>query len=454
MNWRWRWRVREPAHLFLLIAPIIYAAFALLTPPFQAPDEHQHLFRAWQLSQLRLIGERRGNEAGGVLPESLGRAAKPELGSLEPHMLRRVVKRPFTDSFKPGTPITSDSPPRFYNFISSVIYSPVGYVPQVTAIWVGNALGSSVENIIRLGRLLNAALAIGLIYCSLRIAPVGRLALAWVGLLPMTAFISSSFGQDALIIGSACLLTALALRRMLGGKWTSKELFFSSFLAVVLSVSKFVYLPLAMIGGAPFVERRFDWRRLPAPLMIALFAGLLTIIWLRAVSGVTLAAGSVPAPHERLAIWVRNPAEPLLQLERTYVMHGRDVLMSLFSFGWLNVWGGRVVEYTSLVSACIVLLAGDRGATALGWQSRLWLLAIAGVIVLLISIALSLYFSPIDATWIVGVQGRYFIPIAPAVFVALSRPRSFEASYAWTIPLMLIVGNLFALKAIAESFYY
>ena len=440
--------------LFLLVAPFLFAAYALLTPPFQTPDEHEHLFRAWQLSQGQLIGTRRGGEAGGVLPDSLGRAAQPELGSLKPHALRPVVRRPFADSFKPGTPITSGAPPRFYNFIGSVIYSPVGYAPQVAAIFLGKAAGLSVENIIRLGRLLNAALAIGLIYWSLRIATIGRLALLWVGFLPMTAATSSSFGQDGLIIGSACVLTALGVRKLSASRWTLKELFLSAVFTVVLTVSKFVYLPLAMIAGAPFVERRFEVRRLAVPLMISLFAGVLAVAWIRAVSGVTLPAFSnAPPPLERFATWALNPQEPLLLLERTYIFHGRAVAMSLFSFGWQNIWGGRVVEYSSLLSACVVLLAGDPAANALKWQSRLWLLAIAAVITLLISIALLLYFSPLDSNWIQGLQGRYFIPIAPAVFVALLRRRSSAARYAFAVPLMMIVGNLFALRVIGATFY-
>src|SRR5262245_29628451 len=62
----------HPARLYLMLAPLIYLIYALLAPPFQTPDEHQHLFRAWQVAHFQWIGERRENEAGGLLPAGLG----------------------------------------------------------------------------------------------------------------------------------------------------------------------------------------------------------------------------------------------------------------------------------------------------------------------------------------------------------------------------------------------
>ncbi len=61
----------RPDRLFVLIAPFLYAAYALLTPPFQSFDENQHLDRAWQISSLQFTGERRGAQSGGELPPGL-----------------------------------------------------------------------------------------------------------------------------------------------------------------------------------------------------------------------------------------------------------------------------------------------------------------------------------------------------------------------------------------------
>src|SRR4051794_23595305 len=85
----------RPHRLFLLIAPLLYAAYALLTPPSQAFDENQPLYRAWQIGSFTLTAERRGVESGGELPPGLRDATLREIGSVTPQSDRRIVVRPF-----------------------------------------------------------------------------------------------------------------------------------------------------------------------------------------------------------------------------------------------------------------------------------------------------------------------------------------------------------------------
>lgn len=60
-----------PEKVFIVFGVIFGIAFSFITPPFQVPDEYNHFYRAFQISELKVIAERRQNLVGGFLPESL-----------------------------------------------------------------------------------------------------------------------------------------------------------------------------------------------------------------------------------------------------------------------------------------------------------------------------------------------------------------------------------------------
>ncbi|HUM48352.1 MAG TPA: DUF2142 domain-containing protein, partial [Chitinophagales bacterium] len=60
-----------PQYVFLTLALSLGAIFIAVTPPFQAPDEPEHFYRAYKISEGYLIGQQQDNRAGGYLPQSL-----------------------------------------------------------------------------------------------------------------------------------------------------------------------------------------------------------------------------------------------------------------------------------------------------------------------------------------------------------------------------------------------
>ena len=445
----------SPERLFLLIGPLLYFAYALLTPPFQTPDEHQHLFRAWQLSEGQLFGERQGKAAGGILPASLAEAALPEVGSLKPHFDNRpVVHRSLSEALNQATRIQSGAPDRFYDFRGAVIYSPASYLPQVAAISVGRVGGLSVENIVRLGRMLNATLAIFLIYWALRLAPVGRSALLFVALLPMTAATSASFGQDGLVIGGSCLLVAVGLRNLFGQPPQLANIVISTAVAIPLALCKVFYLPLALVGGQPLVAGKLQLRRLWPWLALCAVAGALAIIWLRANAGVVVAPWpDIPPGVSRIGDALRHPMTFPTVLEHTYVDHGLVLFDSLFEFGWLNVPSGSIAAFLTAVGCGLVVVAGDPAAIQLKWSTRAWLIGSAMASALLVSLAAWIYGTPGRMDSIFGLQGRYFIPLAPPLLIAILPARKSASSFAKFVPPLMIGANLLVLAAIVRAFY-
>ena len=79
-----------------------------------------------------------------------------------------------------------------------------------------------------------------------------------------------------------------------------------------------------------------------------------------------------------------------------------------------------------------------------GIGQRLWWLAVAAGVALLIETAMYLTGTPLGADYIQGTQGRYFLPVLPLVLLALSPARGGVGAQRLltcaAIPLLLIAA--------------
>ncbi len=441
--------------LFAWIAPFLYLGFALITPPFQTPDEHQHLFRAWQLSSGHLLGKREGNESGGDLPPALARAAARELGSAVPHAESRpLTKTRFVARFEHGTIIAPNEVPRFTNFLGSVYYSPAGYGPQIIAVEVGRGFSLSVEAIVRLGRVLNALLALLLFWAAFRVLPVGRLVLLVVALLPMTAACAGSFGQDGLIIAGTAWLIALCMRAMAEGEWSRSSAAVLIALAVTVTLAKMVYLPLVLL---PLLARKIRVDRLRwwlPPVLAGIVAAVLLAGWLRMNAGISVPMhAGMPEPRAQVDLLVHHPLKFVTALAHTYT-NWRFLIGQIFTFGWLNVGPVVAALWLSLAALILAVISGDPRGRLLSPIDRAWTMLMLAAIVILLSLALYIAGTPLGADRIAGLQGRYFIPlILPLLLVCLPMRSDTRYMVPLVIAGLLVCADVAALQAIVRAYY-
>jgi hypothetical protein len=437
--------------IFLLIAPILYAAYALLTPPFQSPDEHQHLFRAWQLSDGAIIGERRGDVAGSVLPGGLVVAAEREIGTAAPHLLNRPMEQRGLGELR-STPIDAAAP-RFTNFFL-VVYSPAGYGPQVAAVAAGRAAGASVETIVLFGRLLNAALAIALIALAIRLTPWGATVMLWTGLLPMTAAISASLGQDGLAIGGTCLLLALCFRTVAAAQSRPTAFAATAMVAAAVAIGKVVYLPLALLGVDP-VRRDRGRLQIAFASLIPLVAALLLIAtwqWLTSPLQIPSKPG-LPTIGQRLLMIAGDPSTLIDPLWSTLTNRLGTVAGSTFTFGWLSVGPDVRSMHITAIALIAVFAAGDPTGQAPSVGRRIWLALLAFGSATLIILAMLFFYTFPGDRYVDGLQGRYFIPVATVLLIALLPRPALAPRAGMLVPWLMIAANLFALTTIATTFY-
>jgi hypothetical protein len=158
-------------YVFLVIALAWGVAQVFLVPPLQVPDEGDHWFRAWALTDGQLTADRDGMV---TLPASFARTAdlytRLVADGVPPVSLEgQAGFAGYEDLFN------SPGPSGTVRVASRVLsYGPVGYLPQAVGVGLGRLVGAPPLTCFYLARLGNLFAAAALLFFAIRLAPFGK----------------------------------------------------------------------------------------------------------------------------------------------------------------------------------------------------------------------------------------------------------------------------------------
>jgi uncharacterized membrane protein len=409
--------LRDPKIARVLVVLILGAIGSLplvfLTPPFQVPDEPQHFYRAYELSEFRIRAEVQNGVAGATLPDSLPRLVESSVNTLD-GLHYPPTPAPISRTFKLASIPLDSSTRRFIPFPGSAFYSPLPYIPQVLGIALGRMVGLGPLYLLYLGRLFNCLAALGLLGLSVMSMPIAEELVIVVGLLPMSLCLYASLSPDAAIIGCAMVFTSLSLSASTRENWRTWELVIAAAVAAVFCSVKPVYIPLLLMGVIPGLFRSGKAAR-----CIRSHAILLTVA-LGATSGWLLIAKSTMTsplggghPSIQMNLVMHHPS--LLIHAVVHSLGIGDILRLYFQtigqFGWLTVPIQPHFVYVLPLASFLFAWMGIRATAERSVVMGLWHLALASASAILVMIAMYLMSAAVGLDHVTGVQGRYFIPI-------------------------------------------
>lgn len=432
--------------LLLALLCLLTLFFAVITPPFQAPDENQHYMKALAVRQGDMLTEQRGPAIGTDLPRA----------ALDIHCIDFPTDVPATSRLfhadqlrKSASADAGRSGPDFADFPNVASYAPTLYLPGAIGLAAGKGLGLSSLGAFYAGRLVNALTGLALLIAALQLLPFGRNAMLATALLPTFAYQTGSLSPDAVINGLGFGGLALALRVGFMGSTPARS---AGLLLTgpLLALCKGVYLPI-MAAGLRWPTRRDPHLWL---ILCAMALGAIAFVAWMHYSGGSQALYHIQsrktgetmmtAPlRDQLATILASPLGYVHILvtsiiERTPVY----ALQIVGRFGWNAI----LLPLLAYPLAALMLAAGVATGTGarFGLGQRAWWLAVALGVALLIETAMYLTGTPLGADYIQGTQGRYFLPVLPLVLIALSPARAIAGAqrlFVWTaIPLSLIAA--------------
>jgi uncharacterized membrane protein len=403
---------------FVLIALIFGNALVFLNPPFQTADEAQHFFRAWQITQGELIsrGKTPLGEAGGYLPTSLDtfwQRFKPMAMHPEKNTSARYILGSFQIRLQPDKQ-------SLIPFGNTAHYFPISYLPQCLGIGVGRALSLPIPMILYLGREANLIVFTLIGFLSLRWAPAIARPVFLLLLMPTMLCLAASVSADTLSDALAVLFTALICRYFAAGpnSINHKAILLLMLVSIPLSVGKVVYFPLlALLFLIPTHNFGGKSRKtVVVSLLIAL--NLLALFsWTSSTSSLdtTISTEKNISPRQQLAQLEQHPLHLPTLLWNTAKGGGWFVCTTYVAvIGWmdLNFPPPVVIGYLLLlIFSCWT--AGDRPPLPAPGVTTLIVLPAITISCLGFALLNLLYWTPIGSNYILGLQGRYFIPLTP-----------------------------------------
>ncbi len=196
-----------PEKTYFILAMIFGLSMVFITPPFQVPDEFNHFFRAYQVSEGTLVSQKQDARLGGSLPKSLPTTATP-YRALPFHAEN---KQSIDDIFNSFNIPLNKSDRVFVDFPNTALYSPVPYLPQALGVSSGKIFQASPLILLYLGRLSNLFVWIILIFIAIRITPIYKWLFMLLALTPMSLFLAASLSADCFTNAIAFLAIAMFL---------------------------------------------------------------------------------------------------------------------------------------------------------------------------------------------------------------------------------------------------
>ena len=422
-------------------------AYAVITPPFQVPDEVSHYWHAVSLAHGHVFHEKQNDRMGTYVPKSardfvyltwVETAGKPE-NKIGMARLRAANELPY------------EPEPVFRSF--PALYTPLPYLPGTLASLVADSLHVRPLIAFYAGRIVTATVSVLLIAAAM--LECGELAalIAAITALPMTLYLFGSFSADAITISLALYTTAVAWRARSDDTTNSRRWVRLCFAAAALALCKMLYAPLALLALAPGGRGGASHR------MRRAFALIVSIVLGLALSAAMVSRQYYPPrpeanPKVQLQSIMSHPAHVATLIAKDFAAQCagyRDQFVG--RLGWVDVPLSGFLTAAAFYLLFVVAVTRDVGITPL---ARLFALLLTLALLFAVSLSQYVVWTPPGVTYVDGIQGRYFLPVALVLLLpVVSLVRNKRVAIA-TLILYALTGfaiNIDAFVVLVKRYY-
>ena len=400
------WYTKWEAVLFVLLLFIVVRSISELIPPFQSPDEVNHIQRAYTLAEGNWLPMREGDAAGGMVDTALLKYT--DYFSALPFDYSAKEDRTLlahTESIK------WTSKRVFSDFSNTAVYFPIPYIPQALALNIGERLHLTVQNSYFLARTFSLSATLGILLCALLSYPVPMPLIA-LFLLPMSLFQMASASMDSVCFAVSLLAASLFMRA------ADEEVRFGPSLHVVLTICLVVLATVRqnLICFTFLPAVLYTIRRSPSYFFSAGAGFLLAALWsVYLTHGFSNVSPYNITPIEAIKFYLAHPQALVLTTVKTVTNYD---LLIFYRDSFIGNFGGLDTPLGSGTYSAFTFLLLLLALVTFQWSRERFLrlstisLVCGGLVAVAVLFFLLLVaWTPYRAPFIQGVQGRYFVPI-------------------------------------------
>ncbi|MFZ3590416.1 DUF2142 domain-containing protein [Bacillus sp. DJP31] len=417
-------RYKDQIHKVFLVTSIpVGLILTLIVPPFDHLDELEHYYRSFEVSEGKFTNQVTEQGLGNYLPLSLMNTVQ-EVRFIHQEGYRYTdVKDALHNKINPDDRIF------IRNYASS--YAPIIYIPQALGMIVGRVIFDSPIMMMFLGRIINFLTYVAIAYIAIMIVPVKKKLFYLVALMPMAIIQATSLSADAITNSSALLFVSYILYLAYGeiDSIKSKHIAICILIGLFVGLSKIVYLPIILLFLIiPLVKFEDKKDFMKKAIIILIGCTLPFLVWnvlnISNLSVPDLRVNPGVSPKNQVLFILTHPFHYIKYFIDTLLLQGPSQILSMVGKVATNYFypAPSIVIYTFIFMLFFFGITNDESELSIKYRlkDRLIFLFTFFSVTFLIFTALYVGFTTVGGPIILGVQGRYFIPIAVLFFFSLS----------------------------------
>ena len=400
---------------FFVVATSLGIIYCIVLTPLSIPDEYFHYNSAFRLSNILCFQW-----------EDVGTADARyfDFHDITPHVNSTTSYRRIYHDFFSVLPKGDGKKIDLGGLISY----PFMVLPPAIGISIGRILNLNFLMTYYMGRLTNLLFYIGCIYFAIKKAPRFKLLLFMVGIMPMALHQAASYSYDSYINGMAMLLIAYILEAIESNKSMNfRKLLPIAIIGMLLAPAKNVYSPLLLLLFL-IPQRLFSSKKrfyLSLGVIFLCASTMVLLFQLRAIATVALPDGTSLNWEGGINYTVydilHNPVKTIYIFLNTFSMSiwGWFLQCIGLSFSGLTM---NNEDWSIIVYGVLMLISCFRyeGEKVIKGIERCVYLITCFISVSLVMLSMMLAWTSNTHDVILGIQGRYFIPVIPLFFMSLN----------------------------------
>jgi uncharacterized membrane protein len=435
------WLLRDQIALFTAL--VIFAwgiALIIIIPPFQSPDEPQHTYRAWDMSNGNILCQRTDY-----------RISVPRfLESVQNNFPREQVQfSTLAITQQKNTAYSAAHAETSLIYSQFCAYNPIGYLPTTIGAITAKIFNFNAIVSIILMRFSNLLFATCILYIAIRIMPFAKILLSAIALLPMLVFQFSTTSSDAVAIPLLFLYTSVLLWGKNQKSLSIKQLLLFSVLSLITVHAKPGY---SIFIGLLFLLHQKQFKTALTHkiwLVITLLFNAFLFIYLSklaTINGYYDGYYKNIEPAQQLLFIFQNPLQFITLILRDGTLNAWVYVNQIVGyFGWLTI---------QLRSAAVIFAVMLFMGLYVKWNEPViitkrdrMILGLTGILGM-ISLYVIAYvaWTAYQNTTICCLQGRYFIP-----YIWLLLLTFWQVSWSKKTMILCFITGISLL--IAESIY-
>lgn len=409
--------------IFLITIPVICLFYTLTMPTFKNHDELYHWYRAYEVSIGKLAEGIDGDTLGTKMPANIAKPMTSDWTKITYHDVKEYLKLGLEEENQ-----------RIQYSETSAVYSFIQYIPQGVGIFLARIFTDKVLLLAYAGRIANMIVALTCIYFAIKKTPFGKKILLLISYIPIAIEGFSSLSPDAMTTSVSLLYIAYILSLAFSKESfiiKKKQKIILTVLSIVMALCKIVYIPLVLLMFIIPKEKFEKNKKVKNIVLIAGIACVINLIWL-GISSVYLAHFREGDSAVQVKTLLSNPIRYLQNCLYTANLNGKNYIYTMFGgeLGWGElIKVNSIVPYTLFILSIWITIADETIKDKFKTYQKVIIFLTILFIVGLIFTSLYVQWTTCGSDSILGIQGRYFIPILPLIMLLIGSQIKVKTSY-------------------------